>query len=65
MYSDPVGASVQSFYDLLEREKKARDMYKEYAEKVSDEYLKNLFLTISEQEQGHMEIANELIKLVQ
>ena len=56
---------VDPFIRLYQMEEKARDMYDEYEKKVNDEELKAIFHMIKLQEEGHMVIARELIKLVQ
>jgi len=61
----PTGLIVGPFSHLLQLEKIAFDLYSSYVSQLADEELKELFAKIALQEKGHMEIANELIKLVQ
>ena len=52
------------FLKLYGMEKQARDMYKEYASKPSDEELKLLFLEIMRQEENHMLIAKKILNIL-
>ena len=56
---------VEPFVRLYQMEEKARNMYEEYELKVKDEELRAVFHMIKLQEEGHMSIARELMKLVQ
>jgi len=55
---------VQPFFRLLHMEETARDMYKEDMAKITDPELVELFRTIEIQEERHIEIAREIIKLI-
>ena len=56
---------ISPFIRLYQMEEKARNMYEEYERKVKDEELQAGFHMIKLQEEGHMTIARELMKLVQ
>ena len=55
---------IQPFVVLYNSEKKARDMYDDYAKKTKDKELRELFLMIKSQEEEHMLIAQKLLQLV-
>ena len=51
------------FEDLLPIETKARDLYGYYLDKISDEFLLSKFKEIHADEEKHIKIAQELIKI--
>ena len=65
MRTRPTPVTVNPFQHLLELEKTAFDLYTSYVSQLADEELKDLFAKIALQEKAHMEIANQLISLVQ
>ena len=55
---------AEPFLKLRSMEEKARDLYKEYLERVEDEELKKLLAFLVEQEEGHMMVADKLIEII-
>ena len=64
MVSRPVTAGVQAFVNQYQLEEKARDLYLGYEKEFSDPKLLELFKFIRQQEEGHMQVAQELLQLV-
>lgn len=56
---------IQPFLLLYNSEKRARDMYIDYAKQTKDNELKELFLMIKGQEEEHMRIAQKLLRLIE
>lgn len=51
------------FLDLLAIEERARDIYKYYCGKISDPYLASKFEEICADEEKHVNIAKEMLKV--
>ncbi len=56
---------IGPFLRLLEKEEKARDLYSGFVSKLKEEWAKELFEFLSKQEQGHVDIVEELLKIVE
>lgn len=53
----------KKFEELFEIEKKARNLYKYYVDRLNDPHLLEKFTEIYHDEEKHMKIAQELIDL--
>ena len=54
---------LQHLKEMLNMENEAFRMYTELASQVNSAALKNFFLSIAEEEEGHAKIVSELIKI--
>ena len=51
----------KKFEEMLEVEKKARDLYKYYVDRITDEYLLDKFKEIYKDEEKHVAIVSKFI----
>jgi len=55
---------LKNFKEILSYEQRAKSFYDHYINQIEDEEIKNMFISIRDEEIAHIKIAEELIKSV-